>query len=151
MSGDETKISQNQSNLKHHHPNTSGSVSKWFENQQNQQGKSSAVAPTLAMISSHRVLNASSFCWISSSRTPPSISVWASSRIWFLLSSGCCNRTLRLCRHTEKNKYHDTQDNWDYLILKRWCQISVINNRAGRYGWKLYHDQSFSYRSITID
>lgn len=54
---------------------------------------------TLAISWSHRALKASSFCWISSSSTPPSISVCASSRIWFLLSSGCRSRTSRLWEH----------------------------------------------------
>lgn len=65
---------------------------------------------TLAISSSHRVLNASTFCCISSSRTPPSISVWASSRIWFLLSSGCRRRTSRLCVHTQNVISHTFTD-----------------------------------------
>lgn len=58
--------------------------------------------PTLAISSSHRVLKASSFCCISSSNTPPSISVCANSRIWFLLSPGCRNRDSRLCGYTHR-------------------------------------------------
>lgn len=68
------------------------------------------VCLTLAISSSHRVLKASSFCCISSSRTPPSISVWASSRIWFLLSSGCRKRTSRLCGHAHNIINHTLTD-----------------------------------------
>lgn len=70
----------------------------------------STVCLTLAISSSHRVLKASSFCCISSSRTPPSISVWASSRIWFLLSSGCRKRTSRLCGHAQNIINHTLTD-----------------------------------------
>lgn len=72
---------------------------------------------TLDMSSSHRALKRSSLCWIISSRTPPSISVWASSRIWFLLSSGWRRRTSRPCARGDTSTHtHTTGKFFSFLV-----------------------------------